>query len=140
MAPLATTVEVVLATARGGQHGVVTRTQLLGAGVTEHEIRHRVGPGALLREHRGVYRVGHRAPSVEARYLAAVLACGDDARLSGRAAAHLFGLVKGRAPPPEVTRAAQAARRGRRGCGGRRSTAGPRDLPRRSRSPPSRAR
>jgi very-short-patch-repair endonuclease len=59
--------------------------------------------GALLREHRGVYRVGHRAPSVEARYLAAVLACGEGALLSGRAAAYLFGLLKGPVPTPEVT-------------------------------------
>ena len=35
------------------------------------------GSGALLPVHRGVYRVGHRAPSVDARYLAAVLACGE---------------------------------------------------------------
>jgi hypothetical protein len=82
---------------------VVTRAQLLRAGVTWEEIAHRVRSGALLREHRGVYRVGHRAPSTEATYLAAVLACGDGARLSGRAAAHLFGLLKGAAPPPEVT-------------------------------------
>jgi hypothetical protein len=47
--------------------------------------------------------VGHRAPSTEARYLAAVLACGDHAALSGFAAAHLFGLVKGGPPVPEVT-------------------------------------
>src|SRR4051812_7792590 len=86
------------------QHGVVSRIQLLRAGVTPDEIRRRVRSGALLRVHRGVYRVGHRAPSVEARYLAAVLACGDEARLSGRAAAHLFGVLKGRqAPRPEVT-------------------------------------
>jgi very-short-patch-repair endonuclease len=84
-------------------HGVVTRVELLGAGVTREEIAERVRSGALLREHRGVYRVGHRAPSVEARYLGAVLAAGDDARLSGRAAAHIFGLVKGPPPPPEVT-------------------------------------
>jgi hypothetical protein len=44
-----------------------------------------------------------RASSVDARYLAAVLACGEGALLSGRAAAHLFGLLKGSAPPPEVT-------------------------------------
>jgi len=50
-----------------------------------------------------VYRVGHRAPSVESHYLAAVRACGKDAVLSGRAAAYLWGLIKGRAPGPEVT-------------------------------------
>jgi hypothetical protein len=81
----------------------VTRSQLVRAGVTREEIAERVRGGALLREHRGVYRVGHRAPSLEARYLAAVLACGPEARLSGKAAAHVFGLLKGAAPPPEVT-------------------------------------
>jgi hypothetical protein len=40
---------------------------------------------------------------VEARYLAAVWACGDAAVLSGRAAAYLWGILKGAAPPPEVT-------------------------------------
>ena len=59
--------------------------------------------GELMRVHRGVYRVGHMAPSVHARYMAAVLACGNQAVLSGLAAAHLLGLVKGKPPPPEVT-------------------------------------
>ena len=66
------------------------------------EIKRRVRSGALLVVHRGVYRVGHRAPSREARYAAAVSACGDGALLRGRAAAHLHGLLRGPAPPPEV--------------------------------------
>ena len=64
---------------------------------------HRVRTGALLREYRGVYRVGHRAPSVEARYLAAVLVCGPGTVLSGRSVAHMLGLLKGRPPRAEVT-------------------------------------
>ena len=84
-------------------HGVVTRTQLLSAGLTARQIARRVRSGGLLREHRGVYRVGHRAPTIEATYLAAVLAAGEGAVLSGRAAAHLLALVKGSPPPPEVT-------------------------------------
>jgi very-short-patch-repair endonuclease len=80
----------------------VTRAELIAAGVTLGAIRHRLDSGALLREHPGVYRVGHRAPSVEARYLAAVRACGEGAVLCGRAAGHLWGIVKGKAPPPEV--------------------------------------
>jgi very-short-patch-repair endonuclease len=40
---------------------------------------------------------------LEARYLAAVRACGDQALLSGRSAAYLLGLLKGSPPPPEVT-------------------------------------
>jgi very-short-patch-repair endonuclease len=63
--------------------------------------------GALIPVHRGVYRVGHRAPSREATYLAAVRACGEHALLSGRAAAHLHGLIKGAAPGPEVAVATQ---------------------------------
>lgn len=97
------TVETILARLASRSHGVVTRRQLAAAGITYREIDHRLGSGALLREHRGVYRVGHRAASIEARYLAAVLACGDDALLSGRAAGRLWGLLKGAAPPPEVT-------------------------------------
>jgi len=83
-------------------HGLVTRTQLTEAGVSGSEIDRRVASGALLREHRGVYRVGHRAPSRESHYLAAVLAAGEDAVLSGLAAGHLLGLLRGPAPPPEV--------------------------------------
>jgi hypothetical protein len=97
------TVEEVLARIARSQHGLVTRKQLLDAGVSSDEIRWRLREGSLIRVHRGVYRVGHKAPSIEARYLAAVLACGEGAVLSGQAAAYLWGLIKGTAPPPEVT-------------------------------------
>jgi hypothetical protein len=86
-----------------GQQGVVARPQLLDAGLSAEQIRQLLLRGALLVEFRGVYRVGHRAPSVEARYMAAVLACGEGALLSGRAAGHLLGLLKGPAPTPDVT-------------------------------------
>jgi hypothetical protein len=49
-----------------------------------------------------VYRVGHRAPSLEADYLAAAWACGDNSFLCGRAAGYMLELVKGAVPPPEV--------------------------------------
>jgi hypothetical protein len=98
-----TTVEGMLAEMAARSHGVVTRAQLLRAGITAEEIRQRMRNGSLQREHPGVYRVGHRARSVEATFLAAVWACGDGAVLSGRAAAHLWGLTKGRPPRPEVT-------------------------------------
>jgi hypothetical protein len=81
---------------------VVTRQSLLGAGLSGGQIERRVRSGALLAEYRGVYRVGHRAPSREARYVAAVEACGAGALLRGRAAAHLHGLLRDPAPPPEV--------------------------------------
>jgi very-short-patch-repair endonuclease len=97
------TVERKLDRIGSSAHGVVTRCQLLDAGISDDEIRHRVHIGALIRVYRGVYRVGHRAPSVEARYLAAVKACGEAAVLSGLPAAWLFGLIRGLAPSPEVT-------------------------------------
>ncbi|MBD0282811.1 MAG: type IV toxin-antitoxin system AbiEi family antitoxin domain-containing protein [Thermoleophilaceae bacterium] len=66
------TVERLCARIAREAHGVATREELLGVGVTPEEIRQRLRSGLLLREYPGVYRVGHRAPSVEARYLAAV--------------------------------------------------------------------
>ena len=84
-------------------HGVVTRQELLAAGLSAQQIKHRLRIGMLIEEYRGVYRAGHRAPSVEAGYMAAVKACGARAVLSGRAAAHLLGISRGKPPPPEVT-------------------------------------
>ncbi len=86
----------------GASHGVVRREQLFAAGITKAEIRARMSRGTLMRVHLGVYRVGHRAPSLEARYLAAVWACGEGALLCGLAAGHLLGLLAGAAAPPEV--------------------------------------
>ena len=96
------TAEKELARLAEAQHGVATRGQLLGAGLSASDIERRLRKGVLLAEYRGVYRVGHRAPSVEARYMAAVCACGDGALLSGRAAARLLGLLKDAEPGPEV--------------------------------------
>ena len=103
MRPQPRTVDELLARMATRAHGVVTRDDLLRAGVTRDQIKSRLQRGSLIAEHRGIYRVGHRAPSDESRYLAAVLACGQGALLSGLAAAHLLGLVKGPAPVPEVT-------------------------------------
>ncbi|HEY3019026.1 MAG TPA: type IV toxin-antitoxin system AbiEi family antitoxin domain-containing protein [Solirubrobacteraceae bacterium] len=96
------TAEQILARLAGRAHGVVTREQLLAAGVTAAEIHWRLRTGALMRVHRGVFRVGHCAPSTESTYLAAVWACGDGALLCDRAAAHLLGLVREGPSRPEV--------------------------------------
>jgi Transcriptional regulator, AbiEi antitoxin len=58
---------ILASLARRG-HGVVTRWELLAAGLTERQIDYRIDSGALLVEFPGLYRVGHRAPSLEARY------------------------------------------------------------------------
>jgi len=103
MRPKAGSVELEVARIAAGQHGVVTMRQLLVAGMSRTGVRRRVEKGLLHRQHRGVFRVGHRAPSTEADYLAAVLACGERAILSGWAAAFIYGLFKRAAPRPEVT-------------------------------------
>ncbi len=97
------TVEQILARIAGRSHGVVTRAEALRAGVTHQEIVGRLQAGSLIRVHRGVYRVGHAAPSLEARYMAAVRACGPEAALSGLAAAHLLGLTRSAPGVAEVT-------------------------------------
>ena len=74
-----------------GQHGLVTRGQLLAAGISSSAIDRPVLKGALIVQHRGVFRVGHAAPNREARFLAAVLACGARALLCDAAAGHLWG-------------------------------------------------
>jgi hypothetical protein len=85
------------------QHGRVTFAQLRAAGVDEHRIRRWVADGRLHREHVGVFAAGHPGRSVLGAYMSAVLAAGDGAVLSHRAAAHLLRLLPGAAPPPAVT-------------------------------------
>jgi very-short-patch-repair endonuclease len=75
------------------QHGVVARWQLLAAGVTTQQIRLRLRNGRLHEIHRGVYLVGHSVPPRLAVEQAALLACGQDAVLSHRSAANLWGLL-----------------------------------------------
>lgn len=93
-------------------HGVVTRRELLDAGISPKRIKRRVKGGALILIHRGVYRVGHQAPSREAHYMAAVKACGNRAVLCGGAAAHLWRLIRGSPPQPEVIAPAKRLVRG----------------------------
>jgi hypothetical protein len=93
------------------QHGRVSRAQLLALGVDRKRIDRRLADGRLRTVHRGVYAVGHAAPSPYGDYMAAVLACGDNAVLSHRPAAYVMRLRAGRPPPPEVTVATTADRR-----------------------------
>lgn len=85
------------------QHGVVSRTQLLAAGITRRQIQRRLQAQRLRTIHRGVYAVGHRALSQEAVWMAAVLAAGEDSALSHWSAASLTRLRQGRGPRSHVT-------------------------------------
>src|SRR2546423_15433816 len=92
--------------------GLVDRDELIAAGLTRGQLDARVRGKLLIPEYEGIYRVGHCAPNLETSYLAAVLACGKGALLSGRAAAYLYGLIKGAAPQPEVTTPTQRRPKG----------------------------
>ena len=83
------------------QHGVVTRAQMLGAGLTGHQVEHRAAAGRFVRLHRGVYRVGPLiAP--RCREAAAALACGDRSVISHRSALFLWNLAPPAAPGEAV--------------------------------------
>ena len=64
------------------QHGHISTRQLRGCGLDSDAVTHRVRTGRLHPVHRGVYAVGHTAITLTGRFVAAVLACGDDSSLS----------------------------------------------------------
>lgn len=74
------------------QWGVVSRGQLLAAGLSRKAVAGRVRGGRLIPLHPGVYAVGHRALRPDGHWLAAALAVGPGAALSHRDAAGLHGL------------------------------------------------
>ncbi len=73
------------------QHGVVRRSDLEGIGFSEEAVEHRLATGRLHPVSPGVYAVGRPDLTPKGRWMAAVLACGDDAVLSHRSAAELWG-------------------------------------------------
>ena len=91
------------------QHGVVSRTQLIALGLSRQQIETLIAAGHLIRVHRGVYAVGHRRLSPRGRWMAAILACGEGARLSHRDASALHGLRRIGTGPIHVS--ARSARR-----------------------------
>jgi predicted transcriptional regulator of viral defense system len=75
------------------QHGVVSRRQLLHAGLTSSAVEHLVARGWLLPLHRGVYFAGYRAVGPRGREMAAVLWAGAGAAVGERSAASLWQLL-----------------------------------------------
>ena len=92
-------------------HGRVARRQLLAAGIDSKRIDRWVADGRLRVVHRGIYAVGHAAPSVLGEYSGAVLAGGLEAILSHGPAVHVLRLLPGGPPPPEITVPGTADRR-----------------------------
>src|SRR3954465_7360948 len=75
-----------------GQHGGVSRGQLLELGFTADAIRHRIATGRLHPVFAGVYAVGRPEVSRMGRWMAATLACGEEAAVSHSTAAALYGI------------------------------------------------
>jgi very-short-patch-repair endonuclease len=74
------------------QHGVLTRRDLERLGFSAEAIDHRVETGRLHLISRGLYAVGRPELTPHGRWMAAVLVCGDEAALSHRSAAELWGI------------------------------------------------
>ena len=87
----------------GRQNAVITTRQLTACGLDSSAITRFVKAGRLFRKHRGVYAVGRPDLSQAGVSHAAVLAIGDDAVLSHRAAAALLGFWKSELSVIEVT-------------------------------------
>lgn len=79
-----------------GQHGVVTRAQLVDVGLGPSSIARRIDARRLVPVHAGVYLVGHLARAPLATEMAAVLACGRGAVVSHRSAGLIWRLVSPR--------------------------------------------
>jgi very-short-patch-repair endonuclease/predicted transcriptional regulator of viral defense system len=96
-----------VATVAARQHGVIALLQLRRCGLTKREVGHRVAVGHLHPVHRGVYAVGHPGLTDPGRWLAAVLALGDEAVLSHHPAGTLIGFLpqsrNDHRPPIDVT-------------------------------------
>ena len=75
------------------QHGVVGRAQLRALGLGDDAIDWRVRRRRFHRVHRGVYVVGYPHLTRNGHFMAAVLACGDQAALSHFSAAVLWGML-----------------------------------------------
>jgi hypothetical protein len=104
-------VEWAIAAVAAEQYGVISLAQLIEAGLTAAAVRKRVAAGRLRRVYPGVFATGHAPLTRDARYLAAVLACGEGAALSIRACAAHRGLRASARQRIDVTSPRQGGRR-----------------------------
>ena len=77
------------------QHGAVSRAQLVRLGFSPKAIEHRIASGKLFRIFRGVYAVGRRELEQNGWFMAALVACGEDAAaISHESAVTFYGIGK----------------------------------------------
>jgi very-short-patch-repair endonuclease len=106
--------DALIAARASRQHGVVSRQQLVDAGLGRGAIEHRLSIGWLHRMHRCVYAVGHPPLTREARWMGAVLAYGDGAGLSHACATALWEIRPYRGEWIDVTIPSHNGRKRRR--------------------------
>ncbi len=85
------------------QRGLVTHSQLLAHGITDHAIQWWLAAGRLERVHRGVFRTGGSPVEPWQQCLAATLAVGGLVAVSHRAAARCWGVELPVGLVPEIT-------------------------------------
>jgi len=91
------------------QHGIVSHTQLVGAGFTRHEIQYLLDSGRVEPVHRGVYRTAGSPRTWDQLMLAGAIYASGQA--SHRSCAHLWGVDLPGTPPIELAVAATRAPR-----------------------------
>jgi len=92
------------------RHGLVSHRQIAAVGLSRNAVARRVDQGRLQRLHRGVYAVGHAQRTPEARWMAAVMACGPGAVLSHLDGAALWKIYDGAGDHVHVTTTSRAGR------------------------------
>jgi very-short-patch-repair endonuclease len=84
---------IEIAATAEAQRGLVTRAQLIAAGIPDSTIRGWADRGHLHAVHRAVYAIGHRRRDMETAWLAATMAAGPGAAISRRSSGELQHLL-----------------------------------------------
>jgi hypothetical protein len=108
-------VHAAVAALAADQHGVVSRAQLRGIGMSDSAITGAVARGQLHTVRRGAFAVGHPLLGAHGSWMAAVLALGAGTRLSHGSAADLWGIRRSATARIEVTVPGTGGRRRRAG-------------------------
>lgn len=85
------------------QYGAIGSAQAQSCGLTRHQVRHLIRAGRLAVARRSVYVVAGAPSTWEQHAVVALLACGEGAVLSYRAAGYVHGLVEGKPEIIDVT-------------------------------------
>ncbi|MDQ8046334.1 MAG: type IV toxin-antitoxin system AbiEi family antitoxin domain-containing protein [Solirubrobacteraceae bacterium] len=86
--------DVALARYLREHHGAIGVRDLRALGFDGSAVRRLLGRERLLREHRGVYRIGDAQPTNRMLLQCALLAAGSGGAISRASAAHLLGLIQ----------------------------------------------